>query len=498
MTAELPLFHRARGHGDAVAFRTVGGTRSYRELLDVSARLATVLLAGAADLGEARVALLAPAGFDYVAAQWATWRAGGLTVPLCLSATEGEWEYTLTDSQATIAVADSASASKLAPLCGRLGVRLLDLGRMELPTVPAALPAVTSERAGMILYTSGTTSKPKGVVTTHANIQAQIESLVQAWEWSPSDRIPLFLPLHHIHGIINVTSCALWSGAEIEPFPRFDAAPILGRVQAGAYTVFMAVPTIYVRLIQTIEAATPAVRAEIVAAFGRLRLMVSGSAALPASVHEKWTALTGQKLLERYGMTEIGMGLSNPYHGERRPGAVGVPLPGVEVRLKTESGAIVAGEDEPGEIQVRGPAVFRAYWNRPEATASSFDGGWFRTGDMAVRERGYYRIMGRLSVDIIKSGGYKLSALEIEAVLLEHPDIQECAVLGLPDDVWGEAVTAVVVPEGPATLALPTLREWCKARLAPYKIPQRLKVVDQLPRNAMGKVTKPAVRALFG
>jgi len=195
-------------------------------------------------------------------------------------------------------------------------------------------------------------------------------------------------------------------------------------------------------------------------------------------------------------MTEIGMALSNPFHGERRPGAVGVPLPGVEVRLKTEAGKIITSEDEPGEIQVRGPGVFRAYWNRPEASAESFDDGWLRTGDMAVIERGYYRIMGRLSVDIIKSGGYKLSALEIEAALLEHPDIRECAVLGLPDDTWGEAVTAVVVLKSGATLELPALREWCKGRLSVYKIPHRLRVVAELPRNAMGKVTKPAVRAL--
>jgi malonyl-CoA/methylmalonyl-CoA synthetase len=213
-------------------------------------------------------------------------------------------------------------------------------------------------------------------------------------------------------------------------------------------------------------------------------------------VHEQWTALTGQKLLERYGMTEIGMALSNPFHGERRPGAVGLALPGVEVRLKAETGAIVTAEDEPGEIQVRGAGVFRAYWNRPEASAESFDDGWFRTGDMAVRERGYYRIMGRLSVDILKSGGYKLSALEIEAALLEHPQIQECAVIGLPDDTWGEAVTAVVVTKDATPLELPALRDWCKGRLSVYKIPQRLLVVKELPRNAMGKVTKPAVRTL--
>ena len=334
-------------------------------------------------------------------------------------------------------------------------------------------------------------------MTTHANIQAQIESLVQAWEWSAADRIPLFLPLHHIHGIINITSCALWSGATIEPFAKFDMATILDRVRADAYTVFMAVPTIYVKLIQALEAASPADRAAIVAGFAKMRLMVSGSAALPASVHEQWTALTGQKLLERYGMTEIGMAISNPLRGERRPGAVGVALPGVEIRLKTEAGVIVTGEDEPGEIQVRGPGVFRAYWNRPEAGVESFDDGWFRTGDMAVRERGYYRIMGRLSVDIIKSGGYKLSALEIEAALLEHPNIRECAVIGLPDDTWGEAVAAVLVPKDATPLELPGLREWCKSRLSVYKIPQRLLVVKELPRNAMGKVTKPAVRALF-
>lgn len=175
---------------------------------------------------------------------------------------------------------------------------------------------------------------------------------------------------------------------------------------------------------------------------------------------------------------------------------LGAPLPGVEERLKAENGPVIIGEDEPGEIQVRGPTVFQAYWNRPEATAETFEDGWFRTGDMAVLEQGYYRIMGRLSVDILKSGGYKLSALEIEAALLEHPIIAECAVVGLPDDTWGEAVSAAVVLKS-GTLGLAALREWCKGRLSVCKIPQRLQVVTALPRNAMGKVTKPAVRALF-
>jgi malonyl-CoA/methylmalonyl-CoA synthetase len=494
---ELPLIARARSHAGSVAFRTATTVHTYQDLLDRSATLAAALLGEEDDLNETRVALLVPPGMEYAAAQWAIWRAGGIKVPLCLSATMPEWEYALTDSGAGLLMADAAMAAKISPICERLGVRSVDVESVA--AAPARLlPEISPGRRAMILYTSGTTSKPKGVVTTHANIQAQIESLVLAWEWGATDRIPSFLPLHHIHGIINVTSCALWSGATIEPFSRFDAATILDRVRADAYTVFMAVPTIYVKLIQAIEALSPADREAVVGGFARMRLMVSGSAALPASLHERWTALTGQKLLERYGMTEIGMAISNPYRGERRPGAVGQSLPGVEVRLMTESGAIVAAVDEPGEIQVRGPGVFRAYWNRPEEGAESFEDGWFRTGDMAVLERGYYRIMGRLSVDIIKSGGYKLSALEIEAALLEHPDIDECAVIGLPDDTWGEAVAVVVVLKDATSLELPELREWCKGRLSVYKIPQRLLLAKELPRNAMGKVTKPAVRALFG
>ena len=349
----------------------------------------------------------------------------------------------------------------------------------------------------MVLYTSGTTSTPKGVVTTHLNIEAQIETLVNAWEWQATDRIPLFLPLHHVHGIINVMSCALWSGAIIEPFPNLDMKTVLSRVAARAYSVFMAVPTIYVKLIQALEALPERERSRTVGGFADMRLMISGSAALPASIHEQWTTLTGQKLLERYGMTEIGMALSNPFHGERRPGAVGQPLPGVDVRLKSETGETITTEGEPGEIQVKGPAVFLEYWKRPDITMESFDDGWFRTGDMAVVERSYYRIMGRLSVDIIKSGGYKLSALEIEAALLQHDAIAECAVVGVPDETWGEAVAVAAVLAKGKTIDIESLRSWCRDRLSTYKIPKRLRVLAALPRNAMGKVTKPPVQNLF-
>lgn len=493
---ELPLFSRARRHGEKIAIRSSTKKFSYKELLTNSENLAYQLLGDKVDLSEARIAFLAPAGFDYATIQWGIWRAGGVVVPLCLSAAEPELEYALSDSETSMVVATKNQSAKVASLCQKLDIPLLVL---EEPDAVSGkpLPILNPSRRAMILYTSGTTSKPKGVVLSHANIQAQIESLVEAWEWQTNDRIPLFLPLHHIHGIINVLSCALWMGATIKPFSKFDSSTILTRVKEDAYTVFMAVPTIYVKLIEALEALVKEERKAVVQGFRNMRLMVSGSAALPASVHKTWTQLTGQKLLERYGMTEIGMALSNPFHGERRPGAVGIPLPKVEVRLMAESGDLVTDENEPGEIQVRGPCVFNQYWKRHKITTESFQDNWFRTGDMAVIENGYYRIMGRLSVDIIKSGGYKLSALEIEAVLLQHPMIKECAVIGHLDDTWGEVVAAAVVLEEEESLHLDSLRDDCRDKLSNYKLPKKLRIVESLPRNAMGKVTKPAIKNLF-
>jgi len=338
----------------------------------------------------------------------------------------------------------------------------------------------------MILYTSGTTSRPKGVVTTHFNIAAQIESLVEAWEWSPDDRILLCLPLHHVHGIINVVGCALWSGATCEMLPRFDAAAVWDRIAGGGLTLFMAVPTVYSKLIAAWEAASPARRAELSQACAKLRLMVSGSAALPVSTLERWKEISGHTLLERYGMTEIGMALSNPLHGRRVPGSVGTPLPGVDLRL-----------EEAGGIEVRGPAVFAEYWNKPDATREAFRDGWFMTGDTAVVENGVYRILGRTNIDILKTGGHKVSALEIEEVLRGHSAIAECSIVGVPDAEWGERVAAAVVLKDGHALDLQSLRSWARDLLAVHKLPSRLLVLEALPRNAMGKVMKPALVPLF-
>jgi len=334
------------------------------------------------------------------------------------------------------------------------------------------------------------------VVTTHDNVAAQIETLVAAWEWRSYDHVLGVLPLHHIHGIVNVLCCALWSGAVCELLPRFDVEEVWQRLTAGDVTLFMGVPTIYGRLIAAWEKLSPEQRRKLSSGASALRLMVSGSAALPVTTLERWREITGHALLERYGMTEIGMALSNPLWGARVAGTVGMPLPGVAVRLVGDEGKMVAA-GTPGEIEVRGPGVFREYWRQPDATRRAFRDGWFRTGDIAVVEDRRYRLLGRASVDIIKSGGYKVSAVEIEECLRQHPGVADCAVVGVPDPEWGEAIVAAVVPAVDCQVGEQELREWARLRLAPYKIPKRIGIVAELERNAMGKVLKPAVRLLF-
>jgi len=387
-------------------------------------------------------------------------------------------------------------ADRLKPLVGDLERRYVSTNALS-GGARAALPGIAPSRRAMILYTSGTTGKPKGAVLTHGNIAAQVRSLVSAWGWREDDRILNVLPLHHVHGIVNVLTCALWVGATCELLPRFDADEIWDRLASGEVTLFMAVPTIYARLITAWEGAEEDRRRGWNEGCRRLRLMVSGSAALPVSTLERWREITGHVLLERYGMTEIGMALSNPLDGTRVAGRVGTPLPGVEVRLVDERGAAVP-EGQSGEIEVRGPGVFREYWNQPEATRATFRGDWFRTGDLAVFEDGRYRILGRSSVDIIKSGGFKISALEIEECLRQHPAVEDCAVVGLDDPEWGQRIAAVVRLRPGAKAGPAELQAWARERLAPYKVPREVRLVGALPRNAMGKVFKPDVARLFG
>ncbi len=494
---ELPLISRARSHGDRTALTAGDGMFSYADLLLASERVAGSLTEGADDLRERRVAFLVPPSFQYAAIQWGVWCAGGIAVPLAVSHPSPELHYVVQDSQTDIVVAHPELAPKVRPFLDRSRVRFLSSPEALAGPRPTALPALDTSRRALMVYTSGTTGKPKGVVTTHANIEAQVTTLVEAWGWTRDDHTLLVLPLHHVHGIINVLTCALWTGAICDMMPRFDANGTWHRIASGDLTVFMAVPTIYRHLITAWDAASPADRAARSQGCRQMRLMVSGSAALPLSTGQRWTEISGHTLLERYGMTEIGMALSHPLRGVREPGLVGSPLPRVDVRLVDEHGAVIRSDDTPGEIEVRGPGVFLEYWHRPKATRDAFHDGWFRTGDVAVVQDGQYRILGRLSVDIVKTGGYKVSALEIEDVLRTHPDIAECAVIGVADDEWGERLCVAVELEPNRELELDSLQAWARDRLAPYKVPRDLWCLRALPRNAMGKVTKADLKRLF-
>ena len=489
------LTRQAEHYADRTAILAPEGAFTYRQLMDASGKVASFLLDGTTDLKEKRVAFLAPPGFDYVALQWGIWRAGGIAVPLSLFHPRPELEYVLDDTGPAAAVVHPDLANRLDWAAGVRNLRLAS-STEALANAAGPLPAVATSRRAMILYTSGTTGKPKGVVTTHENIAAQITSLVEAWGWSGEDRILEVLPLHHLHGIVNVIACALWVGAVCEIHPAFDARKVRDRIAGGDLTLFMAVPTIYVKLIDAWEKASQAEREQMSRGCRKMRLMVSGSAALPVPVLERWEQISGHVLLERYGMTEIGMALSNPLHGERYPGRVGLPLPGVEVGLTDAAGAPVEAET-PGEIIVRGKTVFLEYWKREEETRKAFRDGWFLTGDVAVQESGIYRILGRSSVDIIKTGGYKVSALEIEETLLAHPDIKECAVVGIPDETWGERIVAAIVMREGAGLDPDALRAWSKERLASYKVPKDALAFQELPRNAMGKVSKPELKKII-
>ena len=494
--AGIELIQRTAGFGKKTAVEDWTGSFTYDDLLGVSRFAALNLLGEKADLAERRIAFIVPPGFEYVALKLGVWMAGGVSVPLGLPHSPREIEYVVGDSGAETVVFHPDFARKLEGANFGTEVQLRELPDVLQPA-SGQLPLLREERRAMIIYTSGTTSKPKGVVSTHLNIKAQINSMTEAWKWSPGDSILNVLPLHHLHGILNVVLCSLWSGARCVMMNGFSPRDVWDRFGKKDLTLFMAVPTIYSRLIDCWEDSSDQKRVEMNDSVRGLRLMVSGSAALAVSVFEKWKEMSGHALLERYGMTETGMVLSNPCEGERLPGHVGFAMPGVEVGIfDARDGRL--GEGNQGEIRVKGKNVFLEYWRKPRETESAFCEGWFRTGDIAFLERGgSYRILGRESVDIIKSGGYKISALEIEEVLGEHPLVEQCAVVGVADPRWGERVGAALVLSEGFSIELEELRDWASLKLARYKLPTRLLVLSSLPRNSMGKVTKNAIKQSF-
>ncbi|XP_056318132.1 malonate--CoA ligase ACSF3, mitochondrial [Danio aesculapii] len=513
-----PVFSRAPAYGDKVAITDHSGSHTYRSLYKNSKSLAGLitkaLTCQSGDLQGKRISFLCANDASYTVAQWASWMCGGIAVPLYRKHPPSELEYVISDSQSSLLVAGQSFVDTLEPLAQKLGLPCLQLpatsSRSEdTQTLPEDTISDWAERPAMLIYTSGTTGRPKGVLHTHSSLQAMVQGLVSEWAWHKDDVILHTLPLHHVHGIVNKLMCPLWVGATCIMLPEFSAQKVWEQLicsKSPMVNVFMAVPTIYSKLIEYYDQhfTQPQVQDFIRAVCKeRIRLMVSGSAALPQPVLERWAEITGHVLLERYGMTEIGMALSNPYKGPRVPGAVGVPLPGMEARIMMNSSVVIAEgnskgtqvkaglEGKEGELLVRGSSVFQKYWNKPQETEDSFtEDGWFKTGDTALYRDGVYWIMGRTSVDIIKSGGYKISALDVERHLLAHPDITDVAVIGAPDATWGQKVTAVVQMRKGKIMSLSELKVWARDHMAPYTIPTGLILVEDMPRNQMGKVNK--------
>ncbi|XP_040185547.1 malonate--CoA ligase ACSF3, mitochondrial [Rana temporaria] len=526
-----PVFYKAPKYGNRTALVDQHGQHSYQDLYRRSCALSrqiTSLLGDPRnDARPERVSFLCPNDSSYVVSQWAAWMSGAIAVPLYKNHPPSELEYILQDSQSALVLAENTYTDVMAPLAEKLGIaRLTVPDRQSGEVMEENAPEFGldwNERGAMIVYTSGTTGRPKGVLSTHHNLSAMVTALIKEWAWNRTDRILHVLPLHHVHGVVNKLLCPLWVGATCVMLPAFCPQKVWEHflsTEVPSINVFMAVPTIYSKLIEYYDChfTQPHVKDFIRAVCReKIRLMVSGSSALPAPVLERWREITGHTLLERYGMTEIGMALTNPLNGPRVPGSVGNPLPGVTVRIATEvpqnhgmsytvlaegnvGGTKVSSgfQDREGELQVRGPAVFKEYWNKEQETREAFTpDGWFKTGDTAVYKNGSYWILGRTSVDIIKSGGYKISALEVERHLLAHPSITDVAVIGAPDAVWGQRVSAVVKLRDGHTLSLNELKHWARAFMAPYCIPAELIRVEEIPRNQMGKINKKQLLSLF-
>ncbi|MCU1497528.1 MAG: AMP-binding protein [Acidimicrobiales bacterium] len=419
-----------------------------------------------------RLLVSAEASVELVVTYVAALRLGLVVVPVNTAYRAREIAHVVADASPAAAVVDDAERAgwvAAAAAAGEGAVAVVGVG-VEGPEVAAdGLDANGPDDPALLLYTSGTTGLPKGAPLTQANLLASAAAVGLAWRWTAEDRLVLALPLFHLHGLGVGLHGTLTAGAGVVVRPRFDPADVVAAVTRHQASLFFGVPTMYRRLAS----------AGRLAGLSPLRLCVSGSAALPVELYEAVAREGGQRIIERYGMTETVMNVSNPYAGDRRPGSVGLPLPGVEVRL-------VGGSDE---IEVRGPNVFSGYRNRPEASAECFVDGWFRTGDVgAFDDEGYLRIVGRCK-ELIISGGYNVYPREVEDVLRLHPGVADVAVVGAPDAEWGEVVVAHVEGAG-GVLDQAALLAWAGERLAPYKRPKRVHVVAALPRNALGKVTK--------
>ncbi len=455
-----------------------------------------------------RVALQLSKSLEFILLHLATIQFGAISLPLNLAYPPDELKYFLEDSGAKLFFALEASKEKIESILAALPQLkeciFLDtsqpqkfqslitdykqLGGLDTPfTKNVQGYSTTDTDTAVIIYTSGTTGRPKGAEITHRNLMSNLQALHNAWGWRSDDKLLHVLPIFHVHGLFVALHGALHAGATTILMREFNIQKTLELLASGKCTVFMAVPTIHKRLLDVPDANQYDL--------SRVRLITSGSDRLPDEVFRGFQKTFAYILLERYGMTETGMNCSNPLNGERRIGSVGLPLPGVEVRIvRSESGEILA-DGEIGDLQLRGPNVFKGYWGQPQKTSEAFTAdGWFKTGDLGFREQdGYITLCGR-SKDLIISGGLNIYPPEVERVLMEHPAVASCAVIGCLDPEWGERVTAVVVLHQTKSVTGEELVRFCREKLAPYKTPKSIVFKNDLPRNAMGKVQKAELR----
>ncbi|CAG5081803.1 Similar to Acsf3: Malonate--CoA ligase ACSF3 [Cotesia congregata] len=498
----VPIFRNAIKFGDKTALRDLQGYYTYRGLFLSSRQFAGELSNILKEGQQERIAFLMPNDARYVIVQWACWMSGQIGSKVVITTTEFAplLEPIASKCNCRLIVLDNAlRLLAMKPLPRLANNRDTDVEYFDESSETPLKDEFYNDSDAMFVYTSGTTGTPKAVVLTHKNLQSQMNALISAWKWTDKDIVLHTLPLNHIHGIVNVLMCPLYIGARCVMLPKFETSSVWAQLLAvnlqnpERVNVFMAVPTIYMMLIQEYEQ------------------LFSKNPKIREYVHTV-CKITGHRLLERYGMTETGMVLSNPLEGQRIPGTVGTPLPGVQVRITgpsstpevlvqgSSSGSKVVGKEAKipvsGDLQVKGESLFREYFNKPEATAKEFTSDkWFKTGDTAMYDGNVYSILGRSSVDIIKTGGYKVSALQVETVILGHPDIIDCAVVGLPDITWGQKVAAVAVTREGSEILLHQIREFAKKSLPDYAVPTVLKIVDKIPKNNLGKVNKPNLLA---
>lgn len=469
-----------------------GPGMTYAQTLDRAGTLAAALVRAGVKPGD-RVALQADKSPDALLIYLACLRAGAVFLPLNPAYTPAETRYFLQDAEVALFLASPSRAAEMAPdLPANASRALPDFVANSTPAHFSDAPS-TPETLAAILYTSGTTGRSKGVMLSRANLSSNANTLADVWAFTRDDVLLHALPVFHTHGLFVATNTILAAGASMIFLPAFSPDAIFAALPRA--TTMMGVPTFYTRLL-----GDPRLTREATA---HIRLFVSGSAPLSAATHRDWQDRTGQAILERYGMTETNMNTSNPYDGPRHAGTVGLPLPGVEVRVSDPATGTPLPPGDVGLIEVRGPNVFSGYWRAPEKTAAEFRAdGFFMTGDMGAFDAdGYLSIVGR-SKDLVITGGLNVYPAEVESAIDDLPGVAASTVIGVPHPDFGEAVVALVIPRPGAALAADSIRDALRTRLAAYKLPKRVILVEDFPRNAMGKVQKNVLRTahagLFG